>query len=564
MLRKARGFAILMLWPLALGAAGCDCDNSGGPTDEDGGVEDGGLPPVCCVNGEGMEVCVEVPPCTSPFRCDGEGFQEPTTENGCRFIAPLDPGQLATHLDIAAADGAAVLAGYSAGRNPNPRYGDLLVGRVDGDGVSWSIVDGAPAGEPIVQDNLYADPDGWRGGVTTAGDNVGEWNAIAIAPSGDIAISYYDRTNSALKYATSGDDGATWSIQTVYDVGDSGQFTSLAFLADGRPAISFLTLTPSAAANTAPTSAVQVAIGMSATPAAPTDWVVTTVGAATPVACTEALCEGDLVCRADGGCAVTSAAPATDCTFVDDEGATQPGCARGTTCVSDNTGGNFTCQALSTGEPVEDVPVANGLYTSLRATSTGLALVWHDRVRRTLRGSAFAADTSTWRAPFNIDGFDAVGTGDSGYNADLAIGSTGNWYVAYVDGVSEELRMATVDGTTIGNANPGVTRERVDDGVRGTSAPHIVGADADIAVLASGEVRIVYQDATSIEALLATRAAAATEWTLQGEGADAPIDAEDQTGFWTCQALDGDTSYIATWSVNNAAGTNETRVFTVD
>ena len=126
-------------------------------------------------------------------------------------------------------------------------------------------------------------------------------------------------------------------------------------------------------------------------------------------------------------------------------------------------------------------------------------MVWHDRVRRTLRGSAFAADTSTWRAPFNIDGFDAVGTGDSGYNADLAIGSTGNWYVAYVDGVSEELRMATIDGTTIGNANPGVTRERVDDGVRGTSAPHIVGADADIAVLASGEVRIVYQDATSIE-----------------------------------------------------------------
>lgn len=560
MLRKARVLALLMVWPLALGAAGCDCDNSNGPDPD----VDGGQPPVCCVNGEGVEVCLEVPLCTSPFLCDEDSFQMPTTENGCRFIAPLDPGQLAMHLDIAStAEGTVLLSGHSAGRNPDPRYGDLVVGTVADGEVTWAIVDGAPAGTPTEQNGILPDASGWRGGISEAGDNVGEWNAIAFAPNGSVGISYYDRTNGSLKYAVSSDDGATWSIQTVYDVGDSGQFTSLAYLADGRPAISFLTLTPTEVLADAPTSAVQVAIATSATPAVAADWVVTTVGAATDISCTEALCGGDLVCRADGACAAESAAPDTDCTFLDDEGVTQPGCDSGTTCVSDATGGNFTCQALSTGVPVEDVPVVNGLYTSLRATSTGLALVWHDRVRRTLRGSAYTTGTSTWRAPFNIDGFDAVGSGDAGYNADLFVNSTGNWYVAYVDGVSEELRLAVVDGTTLGNANPTLTRETVDDGVRGTNAPHIVGADADVAVTSTGEVRIVYQDATSIEALLATRPAASTEWTLQGSGVDAPLDTEDSTGFWTCQALEGDTSHIATWWVNNGEGTDGTRVFTI-
>jgi len=527
-------------------------------------VVDGGLPPVCCVNGAGVEVCIEVPFCGSPFLCDEASFQIPTTANGCQFIAPLDPGQLATHLDIAAtAEGTMLISGHSPGRSPSPRYADLIVGTVSNGAVSWSIVDGAPAGTPTAQSGILPDDSGWRGGISEPGDQVGEWNAIAFALNGDVGISYYDRTNGALKYATSGDGGTTWSIQTVYDTADSGQYTSLAYLADGRPAISFLTLTATDVVAVAPTSSVQVAIGTSATPAAAADWVVTMVGAATTIACNEALCGGDLVCRADGLCAAESAAPATDCTFVDDEGMNRPGCDTGTTCVSDNTGGNFTCQALSVGVPVEDVPVVNGLYTSLRSTSTGLALVWHDRVRRTLRGSAFDSTAGTWRAPFAIDGFDAVGTGDAGYNADLFVNATGNWYVAYVDGVSEELRLATVDGTTLAVANPTITRETVDNGVRGTSAPHIVGADADVAVVASGEVRIVYQDATSVEALVATRPAASMTWTLQGGDLAAPIDSEDSTGFWTCQALSGDTSHIATWSVNNAAGTNETRVFTI-
>lgn len=390
-----------------------------------------------------------------------------------------------------------------------------------------------------------------------------EWNAIAIDSAGTIAISYYDRTNSALKYASSSDDGATWSIHTVLNTADDGQFTSIAFLANGHPAISFLTITPSTDPGTPVQSMVQVAIASSASPAADTDWDVTVVSGPTTVSCTEALCENDLVCRADGGCAALSAAPTTDCSHLDDEGVTQMGCASGTRCVSDDTGGNYSCQVLSTGTVVEDQPIVNGLYTSLRATSTGLALVWYDRVRRTLRGSAYDSSGDMWRAAFAIDGLDAVGSGDAGYNADLFVAGSDDWYVVYVDGASEQLKLAEIDGGTLGNATPSMTRSLIDDGIRNMGARHIVGADADVVVTAAGEVRVVYQDATTQEALLAVRAAAATDWTLQGGDGPAPLDSSDSTGFWTCQSLSGDTSHIATWWSNNAMETNGTRVFTI-
>jgi hypothetical protein len=90
-----------------------------------------------------------------------------------------------------------------------------------------------------------------------------------------------------------------------------------------------------------------------------------------------------------------------------------------------------------------------------------------------------------------------------------------------------------------------------------------VGSDADIVVLNSGEVRIVYQDSTQAEALVAIRAAGQGSWVLQGGNAGDPLDTEDSTGFWTCQTLIGDTSHIATWWFNINDGVNGTRVFTL-
>ena len=240
-------------------------------------------------------------------------------------------------------------------------------------------------------------------------------------------------------------------------------------------------------------------------------------------------------------------------------------CASGTRCLSNGT--VFACVAPLPAAYIEDAPEANGIYTSLRATNTGLALVWHDRVRRTLMGSAYNASNMTWRAPFRIDGFDAGQGGDAGYSADLFIDAAGNWHVAYVDGAFEELRHVSIDGAQVvaGNANPAMVRSLVDNGTRPPRERSIVGTDADIVVLASGQVRIVYQDSTQSEALVATRAAGQGSWVLQGGNAGDPLDDEEATGYWTCQTLIGDTSHLATWwfRASETDAANGTRLFTI-
>jgi hypothetical protein len=583
--KKMRVFGLLLAWPLVLSVAGCDCDEGRGP---DAGIPTDGPRPfdcegtegrsvscdantaACCVRDTGEPICVTIPFCGSPFLCDA--LEQPDAENGCTFGAPLDPGQLATHLDVAAAaDETVMLSGYSPGRATRTRYGDLVVGLVSDGEVQWSIVDGVPAGPPVVSNDISPDPDGWRGGITAAGDNVGEFNSIAFSPAGVLAVSYYDRTNGDLKFAYSRDGGTTWSIQTVFTDGDSGRYTSLAFMVDGRPAISYLSMIPSEDPAQPPRSLIRVSVsGIPLTadqaPGASTDWVTFPIVAepGTPMACRADLCGGGLLCRVTGACATESADADVDCSYVDEDGVSQVGCD-GTSCVMGAMG--FECAEIIDEDFIEDVPEANGLYTSLRATNTGLALVWHDRARRTLMGSAFDAAANAgagqWRPPFRIDGFDAVGSGDAGYNADLFIDAAGDWHVAYVDGAFEELRHAVITASTLGNANPTLVRSRVDDGTRPPRERSIVGSDADIVVLNSGEVRIVYQDSTQAEALVAIRAAGQGSWVLQGGNAGDPLDTEDSTGFWTCQTLIGDTSHMATWWFNITDGVNGTRVFTL-
>lgn len=70
--------------------------------------------------------------------------------------------------------------------------------------------------------------------VDSAGD-VGDSSSVAILPSGNPAISYYDRTNNCLKYAWY--DTSTWQTTIVDSLG--GGSTSLAILPSGHPAISY-------------------------------------------------------------------------------------------------------------------------------------------------------------------------------------------------------------------------------------------------------------------------------------------------------------------------------------
>lgn len=66
----------------------------------------------------------------------------------------------------------------------------------------------------------------------------GGYISLAIDSAGHPHISYYDSTNTALKYAY--DDGSGWRVQTVDNAGNIGRFTSLALDITNRPHISYL------------------------------------------------------------------------------------------------------------------------------------------------------------------------------------------------------------------------------------------------------------------------------------------------------------------------------------
>jgi hypothetical protein len=377
------------------------------------------------------------------------------------------------------------------------------VGTHDGADVSWEIVDGAPA-SPVTND-----PDGWRGGVSAAGDDVGRWTSIAVAGA-TVYVSYYDRTNGALKMAI-GAPG-DWAVHVVDDTVDSGRYSSLVIDGSGHPVVAYMRQgerSPSTPGLLK--GAVIVASANGVTPSSAADWSTVEVASA-DMSCRPQFCMPGQVCyAAEGVCT----APTADCS---------PACPADTACL------NGKCSGILPDGFVEDMPVGIGLYASLARTSSGLALVFYDRTSGNLWGARHAG--GAWGSPFVVDGYAKTDpeVGDCGIGASLFVDAGDVWHVTYVDGTEESLRYARVDWPT-------VTTELVDDGSSDgagmhTDGRHIVGDDSSIAMLPDGALRVVYQDATSQRAMAATRATPTGAWGVS------VLDAVDPTGFWIEQALD--------------------------
>jgi hypothetical protein len=392
-------------------------------------------------------------------------------------------------------------------------WGDLVVGKWDGQKVDWAVIDGMPTdGDP--PDGDFYDVAGYRRGYTEPGDDVGLWTSIANV-GGRLMVAYYDATNRALKVATKGD---SWSIHTVQKVtnGDVGRYAKL-LVVDGKPVIGYLFME---SAGDAAKSGVRIATGKNATPGSESDWTFQDAYTDANTPCRGYLCAtGE--CHPDTGkCSAVS----SGC---------DPKCASPEKCLDDN--GTPSCVEPIGKNAPESFPDAAGLYVSLAPISGGLGLVFYDRIHGNVMMAKQAG--GTWGAATIVAGQadgpnGPVDTGDVGVGLSLFVDSAGDFHTSYVNGFDETLLYQKISGTTVSPA------EIVDDGVV-PGGQAVIGADSSIRVTSSGEIQIAYQDATNGEARWAQKTGAA--WTKK------KLDVEDFAGGFNKVMEVGGNTQVLTW-----------------
>jgi hypothetical protein len=419
-----------------------------------------------------------------------------------------------------ASDGTVWIAGYNDADVTNGLlYGDLVAGKYDTgkQQVDWVDVDGLPP-EPGDGDCAPNPPDTWRKGLTDPGPDVGLWTSIQLDSNNNPMISYYDATNKALKFASSPDGGQTWNTHTVMSAAtsDIGRYSKM-LIVSGKPVIGFLVLEPGMMGWAQ--SRVVLATGNVAVPASASDWSMQNALVDPQTPCTASLCASGQVCvEATGECqsAVAGCTP-SDC------GASEAGIgSTPESCVT--VDGGASCQAVITSTYVDTYPDTTGDYIALANGPQGIGIVVYDRTRGNLVG--VASQGGNWTAQI-LDGQIGANssptrtdTGDVGIGASLAIDTNGDWNISYVNGWTEALEYMNVPG---GSLSKPLAPEVVDDGLHlgGTvysDGQHIVGDDSSVTVDASGNVRVVYMDATAgtlHEAVGAPASGGTHTWTVK-------------------------------------------------
>lgn len=463
----------------------------------------------------------------APAGCD------PATE-----CVELKPGLIGAYTSAAVdSSGAIWVSGYlEADWDDGYPWGDLVVGKwsAEKSAVDWQIVDGVPTDNP--PDPTIYDVNGFRGGQTDPGDDVGMWSSLALDANGHPHVAYYDYTHKGLKLASF--DGTSWTVSVVEQKAgsDLGRYAKLAYLPNGNPVIAYLAVEPGTGGWS--TSKVRVARGKSASPASASDWTYEDAATDKQTPCREWLCKNGEVCdKASTQCVK----PATSCS---------PKCASGTACLGDvDAGATPSCETIYDKTKLDSYPEAAGDYVSLAVTSSGaLGLVYYDRIH----GNLYLAKESAGKwTTLLLDGQTESGTppttvdtGDVGIGASLFIDAKGDWHVSYVDGNKESVKYMFVKGGT--TPSPA---ETVDDGLslggkKFDDGQHIVGDDSNVFVTQSGEIHVSYQDATSGQlrfAVGAPKGGGGHTWTVKA------IQQDGFAGAFSRQLAAGSGTQLVNW-----------------
>jgi hypothetical protein len=349
-----------------------------------------------------------------------------------------------------------------------------------------------------------------------------------------IHISYRDKTNGTLKYATNA--GGMWTTSIVDNSADVGLYTSLKIGPDGKPRIAYMMLDGTVGADPTKRTGLKLATANSASPAGPTDWMTEVLDSEPkPVPICGGGCPSNQACVDPGGgpsCIDTT----IGCGM----------CSSSQACVMTMTATAPKCLAKVEAVPLDDFTPGTGLFASLALTSTGSPVIaYYDRLNTRLR-LARSNGSGGW----NLDTI-AAGTManplDVGQHCSVAITPTGGIAVAYYDATNENLIYSEVSTATI-------THEVVDNGLAPNN-PRMVGADASLLFDDMGHPAIAYQDPTNIDLLYARKIGSPPMWSVEVlRGAPPPGGMMGTaSGFYATQARNGGTAYIGSVDVGFTA-----------
>ncbi len=372
-------------------------------------------------------------------------------DDACTCVDDVFIGEIGKYSEVKiSGEGTAYVAAY------NTFHGDAMFGKKSGGGrvTEWEFVDGVPMVDPA----LLIPESKVRGGNTEKGDDVGRYIDLALTPTNEPRMSYYDATNGSLRFASrdsSGvwqthmvDDGATTLEQGGEDV---GRWTSIILTADGRPGIVYAALVEEGGAKHTQVRFAQAKIP---NPKARTDW--------------------DLV-------------------LIDELPVTPLGPNQ---------------------KPPMDFEDSVGSHMDVTLGPDGPVVAYYDRHDGDLRVASWDATAQRFKAPVVVDDMLVAGTppraipdpGDIGSYPSVAVDAMGTIHLSFTDLNKDNLMYTNLKDKKL---------EIIDDGLRidgktsdGIDKPvfHLVGDDSGI-ILQNGQIFVVYMDATTHELNYAGRKA---------------------------------------------------------